>query len=168
MYHGKLCPSHGSSKLNVFCGTLYADAAYMAFTCKKTKMYNDNNYRQLSSSSRLTSFFTLQSCVRMETSDLLVVFDWTPGTGHWREGWSIAVERRGEQSVTTTLTTSMPGSSADKLDSQSVRNFSHSRLFLTIIIIIRWCSFFHWSYQPLWTSCFYCACKSRPGGMYWK
>ena len=60
----------------------------------------------------------------METSDLLVVCDWTPGTGHWREGWSTVMERSGEQSVTTTSTTLMLGLSADRLD------------FLKVIILL--------------------------------
>ena len=63
----------------------------------------------------------------MEMFDLLAVCDWTPGTGHWREGWSTVVERHGERSATTTLTTLMPGLSVECLDFQSVS------FFITII-----------------------------------
>ena len=70
----------------------------------------------------------------MEMFDLLVVCDWTPGTGHWREGWSTAVERRGEQSVTTILTTLMPGLSVECLDFQSVSFFFYLlRLYTDVI-----------------------------------
>ena len=59
----------------------------------------------------------------METSDLLVACDWIPGIGYLREDWSTAMGNSGEQSVTTTLTTLMPGLSVDRLDSQSVCTF---------------------------------------------
>ena len=59
----------------------------------------------------------------METFDLLVAPEWTPGTDHWREGWSTAMMRPGGQSVTTTLIISMLKSSVDKLVSQQVSLF---------------------------------------------